>query len=193
MPTGGHEYVSGRLEWRDEWGSPHQNRQPTLIQPGFCLPQVCAETYGVAPEVFISGDRRFPVPYIPSHFDYIVYEVLKNSARAVVERHLAAQSGPGASHRVPPIRVRICKGDEHVVLRISDEGGGIPKDLESRIWQFGFTTIGCARLGACWVAWVRASVSAPRITAAVTPPVPICQIQGRAHDQKWVQDRGPGL
>ena len=123
---------------------------------------MCAETYGVAPEVFISGDRRFPVPYIPSHFDYIVYEVLKNSARAVVERHLAAQSGPGASHRVPPIRVRICKGDEHVVLRISDEGGGIPKDLEARIWQFGFTTIGCDCLRAGWVDLVRSALLSVR-------------------------------
>lgn len=118
-------------------------------QTGFSFSQVCGETYGVAPEVFITGDRRLQLPYIPSHFDYILYEVLKNSARAVVERHFCPGTGQddvpmGMSRRLPPIRVRICNADEHIVLRISDEGGGIPSGSAPKIWQFGFTTIGYA-------------------------------------------------
>lgn len=104
--------------------------------------QVCSETYGVAPEVVVSGDRRLATPYIPSHFDYMVYEVLKNSARAVVERHVPPGSVGVLGRRPPPIRVRVCTGDDTVTLRISDEGGGIPQAITPRIWEFGFTTLG---------------------------------------------------
>lgn len=44
--------------------------------------QVCSETYGLAPEVVVSGDRSARVPYLTSHLDYMVYELLKNSMRA---------------------------------------------------------------------------------------------------------------
>lgn len=50
--------------------------------------QVCIETYGSAPEILISGDVHLRVPYIPAHLDYMLYELLKNASRAVVERHL---------------------------------------------------------------------------------------------------------
>ena len=49
--------------------------------------QVCLETYGAAPEVRLSGDLRLRVAYIPAHLDYMLYELLKNAARAAVERH----------------------------------------------------------------------------------------------------------
>jgi hypothetical protein len=44
--------------------------------------QVCSETYGLAPEVVVSGDMSARVPYLTSHLDYMVYELLKNSMRA---------------------------------------------------------------------------------------------------------------
>lgn len=46
------------------------------------LPQVCSETYGLAPEVVVSGDMSARLPYLTSHLDYMVYELLKNSMRA---------------------------------------------------------------------------------------------------------------
>ena len=52
------------------------------------------------------------------------YELLKNSARAVVEHHLGAVrhslSDPHAAHRrakLPPIHVRLCGGSHEVTIR----------------------------------------------------------------------------
>jgi hypothetical protein len=48
----------------------------------FCQHQVCSEMYGLAPEVVVSGDMSARLPYLTSHLDYMVYELLKNSMRA---------------------------------------------------------------------------------------------------------------
>jgi signal transduction histidine kinase len=104
--------------------------------------QVCIETYGVAPEIIISGNVELKLPYIPAHLDYMLYELLKNASRAVVERHLA---NSGSSSKFPAIHVRICGGTgggtDDVTLRISDQGGGIPFDLIKQVWEFGWTDV----------------------------------------------------
>ncbi|KAL4447906.1 hypothetical protein ABPG75_005125 [Micractinium tetrahymenae] len=109
--------------------------------------QAFIEHYGSAPEVLVSGDTSLTIPYIPAHLDYMLYELLKNSARAVVERH----SGTGRSSltdplarraKLPPIHVRLCGGEQDITIRLSDQGGGIPADMEDSVWQFGFTTSG---------------------------------------------------
>ena len=43
--------------------------------------QVSRETYGVAPEVTCTGDLQSTIPYIPTHLDYMLYELLKNAMR----------------------------------------------------------------------------------------------------------------
>jgi len=42
---------------------------------------------------------------------------------------------------LPPIKILIAPGKEIVTIRISDQGGGIPPELLSKIWQYGFTTM----------------------------------------------------
>jgi [3-methyl-2-oxobutanoate dehydrogenase (acetyl-transferring)] kinase len=144
----------------------------------------CLEAYGVAPEVAVvvsagggggghdSGAAAPPplprppktahLPYVASHLDYMVSEILKNAMRAVSERHLGeraaahARFGGGAAAAaarppppLPPLRpppavvVRICAppgGD--VTLRFSDQGGGIDPSHERSVWQYGWTTVG---------------------------------------------------
>jgi pyruvate dehydrogenase kinase 2/3/4 len=43
---------------------------------------------------------------------------------------------------MPPIRIVIADGEdnEDVVIKVSDEGGGIPRSHISRIWSYLFTT-----------------------------------------------------
>ncbi len=43
--------------------------------------QVCRETYGVSPDVRVLGDTQVDITYIPTHLDYMLYELLKNSVR----------------------------------------------------------------------------------------------------------------
>lgn len=47
--------------------------------------QVARETYGCAPEVTCTGDLQSTIPYIPTHLDYMLYELLKNAMRCVLE------------------------------------------------------------------------------------------------------------
>jgi hypothetical protein len=66
------------------------------------LLQVCSETYGVCPDVVLSGDVSALLAYIPAHLDYMLYELLKNGARAVVEG-AAIRPGQGLLAKLPPI------------------------------------------------------------------------------------------
>lgn len=42
---------------------------------------VCNEAYGHSPKVQLIGDFEVEIPYISTHIDYILYELLKNSMR----------------------------------------------------------------------------------------------------------------
>ena len=55
----------------------------SMSGPG-CMPlQVSTETYGRAAEVEVTGDIQCIMPYIPSHLDYMLYELLKNAHRCM--------------------------------------------------------------------------------------------------------------
>lgn len=51
-----------------------------MLEAAACC-QVSRETYGVAPEVTCTGDLQSTIPYIPTHLDYMLYELLKNAMR----------------------------------------------------------------------------------------------------------------
>lgn len=95
---------------------------------------ICTRTHGDAPDVTIHGRTDLTFPYVPSHISYILVELLKNSMRAIVEFH--------GVDNMPPIRIVIADGEknEDVVIKVSDEGGGIPRSHMNRIWSYLFTT-----------------------------------------------------
>nr|XP_025611423.1 pyruvate dehydrogenase (acetyl-transferring) kinase, mitochondrial-like [Arachis hypogaea] len=117
---------------------------------------MCYREYGNAPEVTIYGDPDFTFPfvttfllqwwiqfsclfsaytiemlllflfsfhirYVPSHLHHMVFELVKNSLRAIQERFM------DDDRVAPPIRIIIADGIEDVTIKISDEGGGIPR------------------------------------------------------------------
>ena len=53
--------------------------------------------------------------YVPSHLYHILFELLKNSMRAIVEFH-------EDSEELPVIKAVIVKGSEDITIKISDEG-----------------------------------------------------------------------
>ncbi|KAK4511733.1 uncharacterized protein ATC70_007277 [Mucor velutinosus] len=98
---------------------------------------ICEDHYGLfrAPEVkmFCPGDIEFM--YVPSHLNHMVFELLKNSLRAVVERF-----GPDYEDEYPPIKLVIAHGKEDITIKISDEGGGLPRSGIPVVWTYMYTT-----------------------------------------------------
>ena len=92
------------------------------------------------PEIKISGHFDATFPYIQSHLEYIIGELLRNSILAVMEKNHGSTSTP------PPIEVLICEAPQHVVIRISDQGGGIPQDIIPYLWSFNKGPKNAARL-----------------------------------------------
>ena len=91
------------------------------------------EAYGsscVLPVITIEGHLDATFPYILSHLQYVIGELLRNSIQAVVERRSVPADSP------PPIEVLICEAPQHVIIRISDQGGGIPNEVMPELWSF---------------------------------------------------------
>jgi pyruvate dehydrogenase kinase 2/3/4 len=89
--------------------------------------------YGEAPEVSVEGNVEFRFPYIERHVYMCLFELLKNSLRATVEKHRDAA-------KLPPVRVIIADGVEDLSIKISDEGGGFRRSEMDRVWTYLFTT-----------------------------------------------------
>ncbi|KAL9253880.1 [Pyruvate dehydrogenase (acetyl-transferring)] kinase, mitochondrial-like protein [Drosera capensis] len=91
---------------------------------------VCMRQYGSAPDIDIYGDPKFTFPYVPSHLHLMVFELVKNSLRAVQERYMDSDKV------APPVRIIVADGLEDV----SDEGGGIPRSGLPRIFTYLYST-----------------------------------------------------
>ncbi|KJA18953.1 hypothetical protein HYPSUDRAFT_204888 [Hypholoma sublateritium FD-334 SS-4] len=99
---------------------------------------VCEEHYAMfkGPPVQLICPKDLSFPYVPGHLSHICFELLKNSLRAVVERYGADQED-----NFPPIKVVVVEGKEDITIKISDEGGGIPRSAIPLIWTYMYTTM----------------------------------------------------
>jgi len=95
---------------------------------------ICLREYGSAPDVNIYGDPDFTFPYVPAHLHLMVFELVKNSLRAVQERHMDSDKVS------PPIRIVVADGVEDVTIKVSDEGGGIARSGLSKIFTYLYST-----------------------------------------------------
>lgn len=98
---------------------------------------VCEEHYGLfrAPPVQLVCPKDLTFMYVPSHLNHMLFELLKNSLRAVVERY-----GVDNEDHFPPIKVIVVEGKEDITIKISDEGGGIPRSEVPLAWTYMYTT-----------------------------------------------------
>ncbi|CAG8527786.1 1432_t:CDS:10 [Ambispora leptoticha] len=97
---------------------------------------ICEDYYGLfrAPEVQLHCPQDLIFTYVPSHLSHMLFELLKNSLRAVVETF-----GDGKDE-YPPIKVIVAEGKEDITIKISDEGGGIPRSSIPLVWTYMYTT-----------------------------------------------------
>lgn len=96
---------------------------------------ICEEHYGLfrAPEIQLHCSNDLLFTYIPTHLSHMLFELLKNSLRAVVEKF-------GEADEYPPIKVIVAEGKEDITIKISDEGGGIPRSNIPLVWTYMYTT-----------------------------------------------------
>ncbi|EXJ91758.1 serine/threonine protein kinase [Capronia epimyces CBS 606.96] len=109
------------------------NAKEIIERCGRFTQDICKSSAGVdpiVPEIRIQGHVNATFPYVLSHLEYIVGELLRNSVQAVMDKYKDTKIPP------PPIDVLICEAPQHVVIRISDQGGGIPRDIMSYLWSF---------------------------------------------------------
>jgi pyruvate dehydrogenase kinase 2/3/4 len=102
---------------------------------------LCEEYYQMAPDIEITihnavegNDERIQLCYPPQHLYHILFELFKNSMRAVVENK------KGRSFDLPDIEVLIAKGAHDITIKISDQGGGIPRTIQDNLFHYLFST-----------------------------------------------------
>jgi len=103
------------------------------------LIKLTRSVYGCSPQVEFRGNLACTLDYIPRHLTFVVQEVLKNALRATVERHLPPHTEPWMV-TLPDVIIELQKGDYYVIIKISDQGGGMPKKMQNEVWQYGWTT-----------------------------------------------------
>ncbi|KAJ2726134.1 hypothetical protein GGI07_000773 [Coemansia sp. Benny D115] len=143
----GEQHVALSYQFRNEqtldkdepWvGAIHTKLLPVkmLEQCAQMVQNMCEIHYGTAPSYVFDGDVDETISYIPSHFEYITCELLKNAFRATVDFTAAIDR---SAH--PPIRITISKGDGYVGVRIRDQGGGISKENQRNIFEYSWSSM----------------------------------------------------
>ncbi|KAG0068729.1 hypothetical protein BGZ89_004148 [Linnemannia elongata] len=97
---------------------------------------ICEDYYGLfrGPEVHLHCKKDLEFMYVPSHLSHMLFELLKNSLRAVVEQYGTE------CDEYPPIKLIVAQGKEDIAIKISDEGGGIPRSGVPLVWTYMYTT-----------------------------------------------------
>jgi len=108
---------------------------------------LCNEQYGDTPEVEIvlpattaadgSGDGDAACfTYVPSHVYHILFELLKNSCRAVTEFH----EDDDDVTELPAVKVIIMLGDDDLTIKVEDRGGGIEHAKTKELFTYFYST-----------------------------------------------------
>lgn len=101
---------------------------------------LCDQYYLASPEMKLvqhnEVENNLPIHmiYVPSHLYHILFEVFKNSMRAVMEHH-----GQNLDN-IPPLEVTVVRGREDICVKISDRGGGIPRSQVDQIFKYMYST-----------------------------------------------------
>ncbi|XP_043505765.1 pyruvate dehydrogenase (acetyl-transferring) kinase, mitochondrial isoform X2 [Polistes fuscatus] len=74
------------------------------------------------------------IVYVPSHLYHMLFELFKNSMRAVMEYH------GSESDNYYPIDVTVVRGKEDICVKISDRGGGIPRSHTDHLFKYMYST-----------------------------------------------------
>lgn len=98
---------------------------------------LCVSKYGIAPEFVFDGHLDSAFPYFELPLNYIIPELIKNSARATIEHHFDKSC---TNSTIPPINITIANNSSDFIIKISDFGGGIPRSVLDKVTNYHFST-----------------------------------------------------
>ncbi|KAG8042292.1 hypothetical protein G9C98_004926 [Cotesia typhae] len=78
--------------------------------------------------------NQIRIVYVPSHLYHMLFELFKNSMRAIMEYY------DGRSDSYPSIEVNIVRGKEDICVKMSDRGGGIPRSQMDQLFKYMYST-----------------------------------------------------
>ncbi|XKL66011.1 hypothetical protein PGB90_009431 [Kerria lacca] len=100
---------------------------------------LCDQYYLRSPELIVKEEHSLQsnvsikIVYVPSHLYHMLFELFKNSLRAVVEHHENVSD-------LPKINVYVVCGKEDICIKISDRGGGIPRSVSDQLFNYMYST-----------------------------------------------------
>lgn len=85
----------------------------------------------ILPKIQLNGtDTEFT--YVSDHVEYIIFQLLSNAFRHATQPYSATTT------IIPKeIKITLCSNDQDVLFRISDQGGGMNKQVFSELWSYG--------------------------------------------------------
>ncbi|CEP12560.1 hypothetical protein [Parasitella parasitica] len=83
----------------------------------------------ILPKIQLNGtDTEFT--YVSDHVEYIIFQLLSNAFRHTTQ--------PYSATAIPKeIKVTLCSNEQDVLFRISDQGGGMNKQVFKDLWSYG--------------------------------------------------------
>jgi len=96
--------------------------------------QTMHETYGAAPKMEVVGDEAQTFTFVPQHFEFVLGVLIDNAAKATIRRTLERDEGRLTT--LPPVRVIMAASDQHVTVKVADQGGGIPRSKLADMWSY---------------------------------------------------------
>jgi len=115
--------------------------------------ELCKNSFGEAPEVDVVGDgdggdfawglgslanldlshdRKFT--YVPIHLRFSCSVILQNACFAVARKH--GRGGSSSGVPLPRVLAIFSHGEEEVAVKVSDQGGGIPRSDLHLAWSY---------------------------------------------------------
>jgi pyruvate dehydrogenase kinase 2/3/4 len=101
---------------------------------------LCDQIYMDSPKLKLScvnvadePDDKVNFVYIPNHLYHMFFEIFKNSMRATMETWENEE-------QVPDIEVQIVKSKHDISIKVSDQGGGINRNISDNVFLYLFTS-----------------------------------------------------
>lgn len=97
---------------------------------------LCLSRIGIEPEVHIEVRSKVSTSfsYVGRYLHYILVELLKSRCEATAQSALLSSIADPVPAK--PIHVVICSDNHRVAIRVRDLSGGVPFDLQHRVWDF---------------------------------------------------------